>query len=186
MLRSSGAFFLFLYKRYTMLAKSEIITAETYQGYLDLVKEENIHEALRRNTKQFRKFLKKIPRKKYDFSYGEGKWTVREMLQHIIDAERVFTYRALTFSRRDPSPLPSFDEGPWASQAGGATRRWKDLLEEFSAVRTATVYLYEALSDEQLRFTGTANHRPLNAFTLGFIIPGHVTHHMSILQDRYL
>jgi DinB family protein len=169
-----------------MIPKSEIIPAETYQGYLDLIKDEDFREAIRRNTKQFRKFLLKIPRKKYDYSYAEGKWTIREMLQHIIDSERVFAYRALTFSRKDPSPLPSFDEGLWAPQAGGATRRWKDLLEEFCAVRTATEYLYDALSDEQLRFTGTANGRPLNAFTLGFVIPGHVAHHMNILKERYL
>jgi hypothetical protein len=169
-----------------MIPKSEIIPGEFYRGYINLIKEEDFREAIRRNTKQFRKFLEKIPRKKYDFAYGEGKWTIREMLQHIIDSERVFTYRALTFSRKDASPLPGFDEGPWAAQAGAATRRWKDLLEEFSAVRTATDYLYGSLSDEQLRFTGNANGRPQNAFTLGFIIPGHVAHHMKILQERYL
>ncbi|HMI62780.1 MAG TPA: DinB family protein [Puia sp.] len=169
-----------------MIPKSEILPAEFYQGYINLIKEEDFREAIRRNTKQFRKFLEKIPRKKYDFAYAEGKWTIREMLQHIIDSERVFSYRALTFSRKDPSPLPGFDEGPWAAQAGGSTRRWKDLLEEFSAVRTATEYLFDALSDEQLRFTGNANGRSLNAFTLGFIIPGHVAHHMNILQERYL
>ncbi len=169
-----------------MIPKSEIIPAEFYQGYINLIKEEDFREAIRKNTKQFRKFVESIPRKKFDFAYAEGKWTIREMLQHIIDAERVFTYRALTFSRKDASPLPGFDENTWAVQAGGSGRRWKDLLEEFKAVREATGYLYESLSDEQLCFTGEANGRPLNGFTLGFIIPGHVAHHMRILQERYL
>lgn len=169
-----------------MIPKSEILPGEFYQGYIDLIKEEDFREAIRKNTKQFRKFTEKIPRKKVDFAYAEGKWTIREMLQHIIDAERVFTYRALTFSRMDPSVLPGFDENSWAVHAGGAGRRWKDLLEEFRAVRAATEYLYESLSDEQLRFTGSANGRSLNGFTLGFIIPGHVAHHMKIIQERYL
>ncbi|HEY4285989.1 MAG TPA: DinB family protein [Puia sp.] len=169
-----------------MIPKSEILPGEFYQGYIDLIKEEDFREAIRKNTKQFRKFMAKIPRKKFDFAYAEGKWTIREMLQHIIDAERVFAYRALTFSRKDASPLPGYDENSWAVNGGGAVRRWKDLLEEFSVVRAATEYLYESLSDEQLRFVGSANGRPWNGFTLGFIIPGHVAHHMKILQERYL
>jgi hypothetical protein len=169
-----------------MIPRSEIIPAEFYQGYIAMIKEEDFREAIRKNTRQFRKFLGNIPRKKFDHAYADGKWTIREMLQHIIDSERVFSYRALTFSRRDASPLPGFDENSWAAHAGGASRRWKDLLEEFKAVRTATEYLYESLSDEQLRFTGEANGRSLNGFTLGYIIPGHVAHHMRILQERYL
>lgn len=169
-----------------MIPKSEIITADSYQGYIDLVKEDNIREAIARNTKQFRKALDSIPRKKHDFAYAEGKWTIREMLQHIIDCERVFAYRALRFSRMDPTPLPGFDEQIWGAHSGGATRRWRDLRKEFDSVREATAYLYSALSDEQLRFVGSANEKPLNAFTIGFIIPGHVAHHILILKERYL
>lgn len=169
-----------------MIPRSEIIPAEFYQGYIDLIEGDDFREAIRRNSKQFRKFMEKIPRKKYDYAYAEGKWTLREMLQHIVDAERVFTYRAVTFSRKDASPLPGFDENSWAVQAHANGRRWKDLLEEFTAVRTATEYLFDSLSDEQLRFVGNANGRPLNGFTIGFIVPGHVTHHMKIIEERYL
>ena len=169
-----------------MIPKTELIHADFYQPYLDMVKEEDIGAALKKNTRQFRKFLQKIPRKKIDHAYAEGKWTIREMMQHIIDSERVFAYRALRFSRKDPSPLAGFDEGPWAANAGGARRRWSDLLDEFRSVRKATEYLYDALSEDQLKFVGEANGRPLNAFTLGFIIPGHVAHHMRILKERYL
>jgi hypothetical protein len=169
-----------------MIPKSEIISADSYRSYIDLVKEDNIREAIARNTKQFRKALDSIPRKKHDFAYAEGKWTIREMLQHIIDSERVFAYRALRFSRMDPTPLPGFDEQLWGAHAGGSGRRWKDLLEEFKVVRASTEYLYGLLSDEQLRFVGEANGRPMNAFTIGFIIPGHVTHHIHILKERYL
>jgi hypothetical protein len=169
-----------------MIPKTEIIIAEFYQPYLDNIKEEDIGAALKKNTRQFRKLLKAIPRKKIDYAYADGKWTIREMIQHIIDSERVFAYRALRFSRHDATPLPGFEEKQWAAHDGGASRHWEDLLEEFKAVRKATEYLYSALSDDQLRFVGEANGRPLNAFTLGFIIPGHVAHHMRILKERYL
>jgi hypothetical protein len=169
-----------------MIPKSEIISADSYQSYIGLVKEDNVREAIGKNTARFRKLLDTIPRKKIDLSYAEGKWTIRDMLQHIIDSERVFAYRALRFSRMDPAPLPSFDERHWGAHAGGSGRRWKDLLEELKVVRTSTEYLYDQLSDEQLRFVGEANGRPLNAFTIGFIIPGHVAHHIHILREKYL
>jgi hypothetical protein len=169
-----------------MIPKSEIIVAESYQSYIALIKEEDVRAAIRNNTRQFRKFLEKIPRKKVDYAYAEGKWTIREMIQHVIDAERVFAYRALRFSRLDPTPLPSFDEQQWGSHAGGSQRRWKDLPEEFKAVREATEYLYDSLSDEQLRFVGEANGRPQNAFTIGFVLSGHVAHHINLLREKYL
>lgn len=142
--------------------------------------------ALEKNTRQFRKFLKKIPSKRIDYAYAPGKWTIREMIQHVLDAERVFTYRALSFSRLDASPLPGFDENTWAIHSGAATRRWEDLQDEFKSLRSATEYLFQSFTEAQLKFVGQANGRPLNAFTLGFIIPGHAAHHMRIIKERYL
>ncbi|HEV2480523.1 MAG TPA: DinB family protein [Puia sp.] len=169
-----------------MIPRSEIIPADFYQSYIDLIKDNDFREAIRKNTKQFRRVMESIPRKKYDYSYAEGKWSIRQMLQHIIDAERVFAYRALRLSRMDPTPLPGWDEKAWAQHDGATERRWKDLLEEFGAVRKATQYLFDSLSDEQLRFVGTVRERQLNAFTIGFVLPGHVAHHMRILEERYL
>jgi hypothetical protein len=169
-----------------MIPRSEIIPSEFYQRYIDLIKDNDFREAIRKNTKEFRKLLENIPRKKHDFAYAEGKWTVRRMLQHIIDAERVFAYRALRLSRMDPTPLPGFDENQWTLHDGGSERRWKDLLDEFKAVRESTQYLFDSLSDAQLRFVGTVWERPLNAFTIGYVLPGHVAHHMHILEERYL
>jgi hypothetical protein len=169
-----------------MIPKSEIIKAETYQGYLDLVKENDFRDAIVKNTRQFRRLLESIPRKKHDFAYAEGKWTLRELLQHIIDCERVFAYRALRLARLDSTPLASFDEVAWGGTSGGANRRWKDLLEEFKQVRESSKSLFDSFSDEQLRFVGEANGRPLNAFTIGYLIPGHVAHHINIIRERYL
>ena len=169
-----------------MIPTSEIIRAETYQGYLDLVKEKDFREAIRKNTRQFRRFLESIPGKKHDRAYAEGKWTPRELLQHIVDCERVFDYRALRLARMDATPMPSFDEQAWGTHSGGRQRRWKDLVAEFRAVRASTEYLFDSLSDDQLRFVGEANGRPLNAFTVAYLIPGHVRHHMNIIRERYL
>jgi hypothetical protein len=169
-----------------MIPTSEIIKAETYQGYLNLVTEKDFRDAIRKNTRQFRRLLKSIPRKKHDHAYAQGKWTLREMLQHIVDCERVFDYRSLRLARMDATPIPGFDEQAWGAHSGGGQRRWKDLVAEFRAVRASTEYLFDSLSDEQLRFTGEANGRPLNAFTVAYLIPGHVRHHMNIIRERYL
>jgi hypothetical protein len=169
-----------------MIPRTEIIGDEAYNGYIALIKENDFREAMKKNTKQFRKVVESIPRKKYDHAYAEGKWTIRQMLQHILDSERVFAFRALHLSRKDANPLPGFDENHWAVNDGGAARKWKDLLDEFNSLRTSTQLLYDALTDDQLRFTGVVRQKPLNAFTIGYIIPGHVTHHMNILQERYL
>jgi hypothetical protein len=169
-----------------MIPKSEIIVAEYYAPYLEMVREETIAEALEKNTRQFRKFLEKIPHKKLDFAYAEGKWTIRDIIQHVIDAERVFSYRSLRFARKDATPLPGFDESPWGSNAEASRRDWEDLQNEFRSLRKATIYLFDSFSEDQLRFTGQANGRPQNAFTLGFLIPGHAAHHMRIIKERYL
>jgi uncharacterized damage-inducible protein DinB len=169
-----------------MITKTDILAAEFYNRYIVLVKEEEIGKALRKNTEQLRKFLKKIPKKKLDYAYAEGKWTIKELVQHMIDAERVFAYRALSFSRKDAISLPGFDENSWAANSRGAARKWEDLLEEFKSLRKATEYLFDTFTEDQLKFAGQANGVPLNALALGFIISGHAAHHMGIMKERYL
>jgi len=169
-----------------MVPKSAIIASDYQLGYIALVKEEEVNQALENNYKQFRKFLKKIPAKKIDYAYAEGKWTIREVLRHLIDAERVFNYRALRFARKDATPLPGFDENYWAAQAETGDRKWDDLVEEFKAVRKSTIWLFDTFKDDQLTFAGQANGRPQNALTIGFLIAGHTAHHMKLLTERYL
>ncbi len=169
-----------------MQSKPGIIAAEFYTGYISLVKEDHPLTALHNNTRRFRKLLKRIPRKKISFSYAEGKWTIKEMLQHIIDAERVFVYRALTFARKDSTALPGFDENEWAITSKAVKRKWNDLVDEFDFLRAATEYMYASLDEEQLANTGVANGKPINALALGYIAAGHVEHHMNILVERYL
>jgi uncharacterized damage-inducible protein DinB len=169
-----------------MTKKKDAIAAEFFQGYLDAVKEDDAVKAIKKNTQQFKKFLKQIPKKKIDFAYAEGKWTIKELLQHIIDAERVFTYRALRFARKDATPLPGFDEKTWVAEAQTANRKWSSVVEEFLAVRKSTELLFESFTEDQLLATGTASNSSINVLALGFICAGHANHHINIIRERYL
>jgi DinB superfamily len=162
------------------------VAAEFYQRYLDLVKEKNVVAALRKSTRQFKKLLDQVPAKKTNYAYAPGKWTLKEVLQHVIDTERVFAYRALCFARKDGTPLPSFDENQWAAQAQASTRKWKDLVEEFKAQRKSTELLFASFHDDQLLFLGTASGNPINTLALGLLCAGHLAHHMKLIKEKYL
>ncbi|MHA4845669.1 DinB family protein [Flavitalea antarctica] len=169
-----------------MISRPDAIAAESFWTYINLVKEKDPIVALKKNTKSFRKLLKRIPRKKINFSYAEGKWTLKEMMQHIIDAERVFTYRALTFSRKDAAQLPGFDENEWAITSKAVKRKWDDLVDEFECLRASTEFMFASLDEDQLLHAGIANGKAMNAMALAFVCSGHVTHHMNIMLERYL
>jgi DinB superfamily len=169
-----------------MLSKNEAVAAEFYANYINQAADTDVVTSIQKNTKAFRKLLKHIPAKKRNYAYTEGKWTVQELLQHIIDGERVFAYRALTFARKDGTPLPPFDENTWAASANQLIRSWDDMIEEFKALRKSTELLFASFRDEELLFTGTASNKPVNALALGYIIAGHVQHHMTIITERYL
>ena len=169
-----------------MITRKDVSVPQFYQGYLNSVKEDDLMEALIKNTRQFRKFLKNIPGKKINYAYAEGKWTVKELLQHIIDAERVFVYRALSFARKDSANLPSFDENVWAITAKAPKRKWNDLVDEFKSLRAANIAFFASLDEEQLQTIGTANNNIISVVGLGFVVAGHVAHHMRIITERYL
>jgi hypothetical protein len=169
-----------------MITRKDVSVPPFYQGYLNSVKEDDLMDALTTNTRQFRKFLKNIPGKKINYAYAEGKWTVKELLQHIVDAERVFVYRALSFARKDTANLPSFDENVWAITAKAPKRKWNDLVDEFKSLRAANIAFFASLDEEQLQQTGTANNNIMSVVALGFVCAGHVAHHMRIISERYL
>jgi len=181
--KMSGILF-YIYKK--MVTKKDCIAAEFYSAYIALVKEDNLSKALKKNTAQVKKLLKKIRTKKVDYAYAEKKWTIKEILQHLIDAERVFAYRAITFARKDTTPLPSFDEKNWAENAKVKKRKWKDLVDEFKTVRKATEKLFRSFDDEQLLSKGTASDNTINVVALGFICAGHAAHHVKVIKQRYL
>ncbi len=169
-----------------MVSKKDISAPEFPSHYIKLIKEDDVLKAIKKNTRTFKKFINKIPKKKIDYAYAEGKWTIRESLRHIIDCERVFAYRALSFSRKDVNPLPGFDESSWALHAETKNRKWKDLIDEFDALRKSTELLFESFSQEQLLASGTASNYQINVIALGFVIAGHTQHHINIIKERYL
>jgi DinB superfamily len=169
-----------------MPIKADAKAASFYQSYLDLVTEDDPLMALKKSSRQFRKFLEGIPKNKINFAYAPGKWTIKEILQHVIDAERVFSYRALSFSRKDMTALPGFEEKSWASNAQTVNRKWKDLLEEFKTVRKSTEILFGSFAKDQLLAEGIASNNPINNLALGYVCSGHVLHHMNIIKERYL
>lgn len=169
-----------------MVSKSALLYPEFYERYIKLAEEKDHVGALKGSSNAAKKLFKKISEKKSLKSYATGKWTLREMLQHIIDAERVFVYRALSFSRMDETPLPGFDENAWAANSAANTRSWKSLVKEFTSLRKSNIAFFESLNEQQLMQKGNANGNDVNVLALGFICSGHLNHHINIIQQRYL
>lgn len=117
--------------------------------------------------------------------YAPDKWSVKEVLVHVCDAERVFAYRALRFARADETPLPGFDENAWAPRAGADRRPVAEIADELRAVRAATVALFRSFDDGMLRRRGVASERTVSVRALGWIAAGHAIHHQGILRERY-
>lgn len=169
-----------------MPGKKDIIASGPFLNYINKAHDIDVVKSIRQNTKAFQQLLKSIPPKKRKYAYAEGKWTIKESLQHMIDAERVFAYRALRVARMDATPMPGFDENNWAIAANKINRKWNSLVKEFMAVRASTEMLYKHLGNEELLFAGMASNLPVNALALGYVIAGHTQHHIDIIKERYL
>lgn len=157
-----------------------------YHNYINLVPEDEITEAFKNESVSFVRFLETIPADKYDYRYAEDKWTIKEVLQHIIDSERVFAYRALRFARKDATALPGFDENQFAAAAKADTRSWDKLVEEFKVVRRSSELLFNSFDEEQLESNGISSNSPNYVLAVGFIIIGHAMHHQKIVREKYL
>ena len=159
--------------------------APYYQKYIALAKGDSISEIVNNHAFDLQEFYNSLPDEKADFAYAENKWTIKQVLQHLTDAERVFAYRALRISRNDQTPLASFEENDYVKNGFAETRALSSLKQEFNAVRAATDIFLLALNDEQTKRTGTASNNPVTVNALAFIIYGHLLHHKNILQERY-
>ena len=126
-----------------------------------------------------------IPTERSNYAYAEDKWTIKQMLQHVMDTERIFAYRALAISRNEPATLLGFDENEYAKNATAAHRNWKDMLTEWRVLRQSTNLLFASFTEEQMKSMGNANGHPVSVNALGFIIFGHALHHLHILKERY-
>lgn len=126
-----------------------------------------------------------IPLEKINFAYAPDKWTIKQMLQHVIDTERIFAYRALSIARKEPASLIGFDENEYAKNATAAQRNWKEMIAEWKIVRQSTNMLFASFTEEDLKQRGTASNQPISVNAIGFIIFGHALHHLHVLKERY-
>lgn len=157
-----------------------------YTTYINLVETLDIVEALQHNYQAFITQLQAIPKEKELYAYLPGKWTIKELILHIIDAERIFAYRALRIARMDATPLAGFEEDDYVKYSNANARSMDSLLQEFIAVRQSTIALFQSFTDEMLVHKGTASNSVVSVRAIGFIIAGHCIHHLSVLQQRYL
>lgn len=156
------------------------------QRYVGLVPDGAVLQTMERQLHETTALLEAIPAAKADFAYAPGKWTVKEVLGHLTDAERIFSYRALRIARGDDTPLPGFDENRYVPASGASRRTLIDLLAEYHAVRRASLALFEHLPPEAAGRTGTVGGASVSVRALAWVITGHERHHLGILRERYL
>lgn len=156
-----------------------------YEGYINKVPDGNIIDILTAQFEDTQVIMAAVPEAKGNYRYADGKWSVKEVLIHIIDTERIMAYRALRIARFDKTDLPGYEQNDYVPVSDAEHRTIADLMEEFSAVRAATIAMFRHFTDEMYRQTGTANQTLVSVRALAFIIIGHELHHRSILQERY-
>jgi hypothetical protein len=160
--------------------------ASFYAGYISKVPDGDIVETLASQITGTAAFLRSLPESQGDHRYGPGKWSIREVIGHMTDAERVFAYRAMRFSRGDETPVPGFDENFYVANSTFGARSIGDLASEFEHVRHATVHMLRGLDEAAMTRRGTANGNAVSVRALAFILAGHERHHLEILRTRYL
>lgn len=168
---------------------SQLIESEYalfYKNYIKSLGEVDLFEVLNSSLEDTLTTLKNLPEDKLIYKYDIGKWTIKELIQHIIDAERVLSYRAIRFSRNDTTDLHGFDEDWYVDNSNGNDRDFKELLEEFTNIRKSSISLFKSFTNEMLLMKGTANGSILSVRALGFIIAGHHLHHLKVIKEKYL
>jgi uncharacterized damage-inducible protein DinB len=157
-----------------------------YQKYFDLIPNGNYMHLLEQNTIETVEFFDTIPAEKHNHRYAERKWTIKEVLMHIIDTERVFAYRALAAARGDATPVYRMDEELYAGNVDVSNRTMADLISEFRTVRKATEFLFKNMTDEQSKRSCNVVTHPMSSRAIGYFIIGHVLHHVGVVRVRYL
>lgn len=157
-----------------------------YAGYVNAMSESDILVALKKQLKAIPDLLWTIKNDKQNYAYAPGKWTVKQVLQHMNDVERVFTYRALCFARGDKQPQPGMDQDLYLLNVDLREVQFSSMIDEFVSLRVATICLFERLSDLQLDQVGSADGHPITVRALAAITAGHAQHHVNILEERYL
>ncbi len=159
--------------------------APYFERYVSLVGGEDILTVLGEQAASVRGTLSAVPESLAGFRYAPGKWSIREVVGHLADSERVVAYRALAFARGEKAPLPAFDENEYARAAAHDSLPMDELCDEFATVRAATMHLLQHLPADAWTRTGVASGHPVSVRALAYIMAGHVAHHMAILHERY-
>ncbi len=157
-----------------------------YEPYIKAVKENDLLDALRNNLEAFNQLINDIPLEKGDYRYAAGKWSVKEVLIHVTDVERIFAYRALTFARNDKNELFGFDENAYVPYYHANKRTIFSIDDEFESLRNANIALFKSFDEETLNRTGMANRSMMSVRSVGFILAGHAAHHLKVIRERYL
>lgn len=160
--------------------------APYYDKYVSTVPDGNVVDILRAQREDTLRLFASIDDAKAAHRYAPGKWSIAEVLGHVMDTERVFTYRALVFARGDRTPLPSMDQDVWSAGSNAGRRRIASLVEEYQAVRAATIALFASFTETELARDGVASDNRVTVRGLAWITAGHERHHMKILRERYL
>ncbi len=157
-----------------------------FHTYIRQVEEGDILEILQAQVGEIRNFFQAIPVDKWDYAYADGKWTLKEVLGHILDTERIFGYRALRFSRKDATDLPGFDENDFVTHGNFQHRTPESLIEEFDLLRRSNLLMLENLPSDGLERLGTANSLLVSVGAIAWILAGHPVHHIGVIRERYL
>ena len=160
--------------------------AEWYAGYVGSVGETDIVSVLQKQIDEIKEIFAGISEEKGLYRYAEGKWTIKEVLSHLIDGERVFAYRAFRISRKDETPLAGFDQDPYIENSNSNDRTIPDLVEELALLRQANMFIFRNLKERDWDIFGTASDNKITVRALAYIMAGHIRHHLKILQERYL
>lgn len=160
-------------------------TEPYFQKYIDLVAHINLTDDFEGETDAQFSQLHRVDTSKGDFLYAPGKWTVKQVVQHLTDSERVFQFRALTFAREEGAVLHGYDENQYAEKAQVNHLEWAEVLHEFKAVRRSTLVLFRNFTAKDLSGHGVASGLPVTVEQLGYIILGHAQHHLTVLEERY-
>ena len=160
--------------------------AEDYETYVSLVTETDIVAAMQSQLDEAEQLFAEITEEKSLFAYAEGKWTIKEVIGHLIDAEKIFSYRALRISRADKTPIEGFEQNDYVENANFNQIKLADLIEELELARKATLLFFSNLTDEAWLRIGTSNDLPVSVRALAFMMVGHIRHHINILRERYL
>ena len=155
--------------------------------YIDLLPDDGqVLRHLRDNFDQVRRLVSSLPEETLTYRYASGKWSIKEILVHIVDDERIYAYRALRFARGDREELPGFEQDDYARTSGADERSLTSIFAEYEAVRQATIALFDGLPDEALERSGVADGKVMSVRAAAYHIAGHELHHLNVIRERYM